>query len=272
MQALHTLAVFSAGGNDVDARGIDAAVAENVGELGDVLFRTVERPREQVAEIVRKDFAWADVRVCAKGFHLSPKIRAAERLARPRNKDCPCCDMPFLGVVQQLFLQFPYKEHRAHLAFAFDRCLSRPRSFYCDELQLAHADTRPADRLKNQVQAVVFLLPRDVQQPNVFSFGQFFFLAAKDLSLTVDLFHAAVVPAKESEQAVDARQHGIDAHRCIAGIEQLLLERYGKLFGDRAPIQKRGEYPYIADVFFDGVWALFVGNEVLFKLFEMGVG
>ena len=78
-----------------------------------------------------------------------------------------------------------------------------PHSFHSDELQLAHTDARAADRLQNQIQTVVFLLLRGVQQPNVFGFGQFFFLAAKYLLLTFDLFHAAVMPAEKGKQAVD---------------------------------------------------------------------
>ena len=53
---LHPLPMFKAGGDDVDAGRIDVAVAENVRQLGDVLFDPVEHPCEQVAEIVGKDF------------------------------------------------------------------------------------------------------------------------------------------------------------------------------------------------------------------------
>ena len=268
----HFSAVLRAGGDDIDARGIDAAVAEDIRKLCDVLFQSVKRPREQVAQIVRKYFVGIDVGVLAHGFHLTPDIRAADGLARPRNKNRSCCDLPIFGVAQQLFLQLPYKEHRAGLALAAHRRLPRLRRLHGDELQLAHANTRTADRLKDQIQTVVFVLLRGVQQPDILGLGQLLFFAAKDLPLAFDRFHFAVVPAEKGEQAAQRREHGVDARRGVAGIEQRLLERHGKLFCDRAPLQKRSERPHVTDVFFDGVQAFFARDEMLFKLFNMVVG
>ena len=39
---LHTAAVLRAGGDDIDSRCVDTAVTENVSELGNVLFDTIE--------------------------------------------------------------------------------------------------------------------------------------------------------------------------------------------------------------------------------------
>ena len=232
----HFSAVLRAGGDDIDARGIDAAVAEDIRKLCDVLFQPVKRPREQVAEIMRKDLFRVDVRRFAKGFHLPPDIRAADGLSRPRDKDRACCDVPFFGIAQQLFLQRTHQKHRAHLAFAFDGRLSRLRRLHGDELQLADTDARAADRLKEQIQTVVFLLRRGVQQPDIFRFRQFLVLAAKNLPLTFDRFHLAIVPAEKGEQAAQRREHGVDARRRIARFKKLLLERDGKVFRDRATV------------------------------------
>ena len=49
MHILHPLAVLRAGGDDINAGRIDAAVTENVGELCNVLFDAVKHPGEQVA-------------------------------------------------------------------------------------------------------------------------------------------------------------------------------------------------------------------------------
>lgn len=51
MQALHAAAVLCDGGHDIKAHGVDAAVPQNVGQLGDVLFQRVEGTREQVAQV-----------------------------------------------------------------------------------------------------------------------------------------------------------------------------------------------------------------------------
>ena len=66
-QSLNFSAVLGAGGHDVNACGVDAAVAQNVRQLGNVLFNAVKRPGEQLAQIVGKDLA---------GLHPPPLHRA----------------------------------------------------------------------------------------------------------------------------------------------------------------------------------------------------
>ena len=50
--ALKASAVFGAGGAYVDAGSVDAAVTQQIGQLGQVLVQAVERPGKQVAEVV----------------------------------------------------------------------------------------------------------------------------------------------------------------------------------------------------------------------------
>ena len=45
----HTLTVFIAGINNINAGSIDTAVTENVGELGNILFNAVKSAGEQMA-------------------------------------------------------------------------------------------------------------------------------------------------------------------------------------------------------------------------------
>ena len=47
MQLLDLPPVLGAGGHQIDACGIDAAVAENVGKLCDILIQCVECPGEE---------------------------------------------------------------------------------------------------------------------------------------------------------------------------------------------------------------------------------
>ena len=75
------------GGDDVDACGVDAAVAEDVGELGDVLFHVIEHAGKQVPQIVRKDLFGIDVCRLAQCFHFAPDVRSADRLSRAGHKD-----------------------------------------------------------------------------------------------------------------------------------------------------------------------------------------
>ncbi len=75
----NTSAVFRAGRDDIDPRCINTAVAENVGELGKVLFHLVKSPGEKMSEIMRKDFSRQDPGFCAERFHLAPDVRSADR-------------------------------------------------------------------------------------------------------------------------------------------------------------------------------------------------
>ena len=72
----HALAVFCAGRDNIDPCRIDAAVSENIGELGNILFDAVEHTGEQMTKIVRKDFFGiylcftAEVRLMTKGISM----------------------------------------------------------------------------------------------------------------------------------------------------------------------------------------------------------
>lgn len=59
--------MLDASTHNVDPGGVDAAVAQNVRQLGNVLFNAVKRPGEQLAQIVGKDLA---------GLHPPPLHRA----------------------------------------------------------------------------------------------------------------------------------------------------------------------------------------------------
>ena len=75
------------GGNDIDACGIDAAVPEDIRELGNVSLDAVKHSREQMPQIVREDLTRVNVRLLAKSFHFPPDVRPADRFAGPRHKD-----------------------------------------------------------------------------------------------------------------------------------------------------------------------------------------
>ena len=49
---LHTLAMFRTGGDNINSGRVDAAVTENIGKLGNVLFNPVKYTGEQVAQVM----------------------------------------------------------------------------------------------------------------------------------------------------------------------------------------------------------------------------
>ena len=61
MHIFHSLAVLRAGGDDINSCCVNAAVTENIGKLGDVLFDSIEHTGEQVAQVVRKYFLRVDI-------------------------------------------------------------------------------------------------------------------------------------------------------------------------------------------------------------------
>lgn len=100
---LHALAVFRAGGNDIDAGGVDAAVTEDVGELGDILLQAVEHAGKQMPQVMREDLAGIDVGLRAEGFHLSPDVRPADRLSCACDEDTARNYALLRAIAEQLF-------------------------------------------------------------------------------------------------------------------------------------------------------------------------
>lgn len=66
--------MLSAGGDEVDAGGLDGRMAENVGELSDVSGGFVIHAGKKMPQVVGKDFAGGDVRESGEGFHLGPDL------------------------------------------------------------------------------------------------------------------------------------------------------------------------------------------------------
>ena len=53
-QLFHLMAVLCAGGHDVDARRVDAAVTENIRQLCNVFFHTIKCPGKKLPQIMRE--------------------------------------------------------------------------------------------------------------------------------------------------------------------------------------------------------------------------
>lgn len=77
--------VLGAGGEQVNAGGVDAAVAQHVGQHGDVVAGAVKGAGKQVPQVVRVHLAGGHAGQAAKGFHLGPDLPAANAAAAPRS-------------------------------------------------------------------------------------------------------------------------------------------------------------------------------------------
>lgn len=180
---LHPLTMFKAGGDYVDSRRVDAAVAEDVCQLYDVLFYAVEHPCKQMAQVVRKDLLRVDAGFFTQAFHLPPDVGAAHGLAGAGDKNCAACDVLLRDIAEQFLLQgLDEKDCPCFALERYDRFAVFDR-LYRNKLQLAHPDSRAADRLQNEVQPFVVLLLRRPAKAFILRFGQFLSFRAKDLPL-----------------------------------------------------------------------------------------
>ena len=94
--------MLCAGGNQVDACGFDAAVAQQVSQFGNVPAGSVEDRGKQVPQIVRKHFSRLHACVLAQPFQFRPDLAAAKFLSAFGAKDRAGSGFLFLGVLQQL--------------------------------------------------------------------------------------------------------------------------------------------------------------------------
>lgn len=66
--------MFGAAFEGVDASGVDAGVAEQVGEAQKVFFGGIESAGKKMAQVVGKDFFRCDAGLSAEGFHGAPDV------------------------------------------------------------------------------------------------------------------------------------------------------------------------------------------------------
>ena len=77
----HVLTVFIASGDNINSCRVDAAVAENICELCNILFDTIESACEQVAQIVWKNLLRIYSCLLTQAFHFPPNVSTAHWLA-----------------------------------------------------------------------------------------------------------------------------------------------------------------------------------------------
>ena len=84
---LHAREVFGAARDNINPRGIDAAVAEDVGKLGYILVRLIKCFGKQLAQIVREHLLVVYAGGSAQRLHLSPHVPAVKSPSAPGDKE-----------------------------------------------------------------------------------------------------------------------------------------------------------------------------------------
>ena len=115
-QSGNLLGVDGSALHSVNAGGVDAGMAQNVRQPGQVFFQRVIRPSKQVPEVVWKDFPRLHVCALTQLFHIPPDVGAIQWLARPGGEHRPGGLFLFPEIFFQQPLQLVRKEH--HPAFA----------------------------------------------------------------------------------------------------------------------------------------------------------
>ena len=141
--------MFQAGGHDIDSGGVDAAVAQNVRQLGNVLFQTIEGSGEQLAQIVGEHLAGLHPGFFTKSFHLCPNIASIQRLSVSGDKNRAGVDAVFLCVGQQETTQLAGQQNGSGLSLAADGDLATADALNGEKSQLRYLDPGSADGFQN---------------------------------------------------------------------------------------------------------------------------
>ena len=104
--------------HDINSRGVDAGVSEQVGQLCDVFLHPVERDGEQVAEVMGEHLAAVYARVVAQSLKLLPDVGAVQGLSVFGDEHGSGRDVRLFAVGQQFLAQALRDEDDAPLALA----------------------------------------------------------------------------------------------------------------------------------------------------------
>ena len=235
----------------IDACGLDRAVTEHIGELGDVLGGAVVYPCEQMPEVVRKHLAAVNVCLLANCFHFAPDLFSGNAVTAFGDEKFTGSDFVFLGVFQQLLAELARQQDRADLALQMHPCGAVPDSIDRDIFQFRYADTRCAYRLHDQRNPYLARLLCRVDQPQIFVLAQIFLIRVKQPFLDFEILHPAVDPGKAAVR-VNRGDLGIDRHRQQPLLcQQIRLPSRNALLRDLRAVQVNHQLPHVTQVLLD---------------------
>ena len=135
-QLLNLFAMFRAGRHDINTGCINAAMPQNIRQLRNILFNSIECTGKELAKIVREHLAGIDPGFLAQGFHLRPDTASIQRFSVSGEKDHAGADFLFFGILQQQFSQLTGNQNGSALALAVHNDLALLYILHGEELQL----------------------------------------------------------------------------------------------------------------------------------------
>ena len=205
--------MFRARFHDIDPRRLDAGMTKQVSQLRDIFFDVVERPREQMAQVVREYFARGYFGALAQRLEQLPDRHAAKRFPCAGQKYRAGVDAVFLAPLLQPVAEFGGQQNLPALALAADGRLAAADCLGRDELQFRHPDAGGADGFEQQLGALVAGLPGGGEQAEILGAGEFAArvgenapLPFEGLGLTRRVVYGFLVVVDSSQQRVDGRR------------------------------------------------------------------
>ena len=244
--------VFGAGGDKVDPRGLDTAVAKNVGQAGHIPANLVEGPGEQVAEIVRENLPRLHAGLFADGLHLRPNLLARQRTTASGEKHLTGGDFLFSGVFEELPAELAGDEDGADFALQGDFRLARLCRCHGDIPHFTDPDARGADGLHEQGQALFSRFLCRSNQPFILLFCEFLVGLPEQAALEPQMLHPAVLPAHKGQESVQGRELPVDGSGVVILGQQLRFPGRSAGLCDLSAGEKRGKEPQLPEILFHG--------------------
>ena len=220
-QTLQLPGMLRAGGDQVDAGGLDAAVAQHVRQLRHVPADPVKGPGEQVPQVVGEHLGGRHPRPGAQGFYLRPDLPAGKTGSASGEKDLAGGGVLFFGVLQQLPAQLARQQDGADFALQAHLRPAPPGRLHGEVAHLAHPDAGGADGLQQQGQPLPAQGPGRVQQAAVLRPRQL--PAGVPEQLALDAVETYALYMLKKAGAGDLAQYflkGSDAYRAITDTER----------------------------------------------------
>ena len=202
--------VFGAAFKGIDAGGVDACVAEKVGEAQEVFFGGVEGAGKEVAQVVGEDFPGVDASGLAEGFHGAPDVGAVEWAAGSRGKDGAGGLFLLSEVAFEEGAEPVGQEDEAVFAFVVHIGAAGFNGFGGDEGEFTDADAGGGEGLQDEGEAVVAVFFCGADEADVFVAGEFFVFVGEEGALDAKGFEEEIGAVVEFEVAVQGGEDGVD--------------------------------------------------------------
>lgn len=252
MEAVELADVFAAAGGEIAPGGLDAGVAEDVGEAHDVVAVGVKNGGEEVAQVVGKDFAGVDMGGAGEGFHLAPDLLAADGAIAGGAKEGTAGDLLRAGVALEFVAQAARQEDDADFAFEVDLGAAVLHGLGGDVAEFADAEAAGGDGLEDEGEALLALAAGSAHEDEVVALGELAGRVAEEAALHAQVADAQILPALEGEETVQGGKLAVDGRRCGAAVGKMGLPvlHGGPVHG--AAIQPLRKSPHVAQIAGDG--------------------